>query len=252
MFEFFLRKTIMRGLSKEDQEQTMLLKYKIKMQLLGHFLVYIFGAIPFASLITLLILGEHTISIIIQCVILILAYCVFTIWFEKRFRKQIEIFQHLITSSLYTSRYVLKGNALSREDFETIKKEKQSLYNVIMLQETQGYCYSVCFEMLKCLKKGTILFVAVKCVQDEKEENDNKDYTMHVLYVNNDWCFDTYSQRQYPLDEVLRRMRTKTFANFGYDSIEGKTYEEFRAEHFETLKTWCQENNCYQRWMKED
>ena len=230
----------------------MLLKYKIKMQLLGHFLIYIFGVLPLASLITLLVLGEHTLSNIVQSVILILAYSIFAIWFEKRFRKQIKAFHHLITSSLYTSRYVLKGNALSREDFETIKKEKKSLYNIIMMQDAQGYCYSVCFEMLKCLKKGTILFVAVKCIQDEKEENDNKDYTMHVLYVNNDWCFDTYSQRQFPLEEVLKRMKAKTFTSFDYDAVEGKTYEEFRAEHIEALKRWCQENNCYQKWLKED
>ncbi len=252
MFEFILRKTVLRKLSREEQAQAMLLKYKIKMQLLGQFLVYVFVALPFASLFTLLVLGEHTLSNIVQCIVMILAYCTFAIWFAKRFKKQIETFTHLIVCSLYNRRYVLKGNALSREDFDTIKKEYKQLYNIILMQEVSGYCYSVCFEMLKCLKKGTILFIAAKCIQEEREENDNKEYTMHVLYVNNDWCFDTFSQRQYPLEEVLKRMRSKTYRSFDYNAVDGKTYEEFRAEHFEALKAWCEENNCYQKWMKED
>jgi len=31
----------------------------------------------------------------------------------------------------------------------------------------------------------------------DDEEDDGKDFTMHVLYVNNGWAFDTYSSRQY-------------------------------------------------------
>lgn len=242
----------MKGFSKEEQELTMLLKDKIKMQYLGHFLVFIFGVLPLASLLTLLISSKHTLSNIIHCVILILAYCIFEIWFEKRFREQIGTFKNLIALSLYSSRYALKGNALSREDFEIIKKEYKKLYNMIIRQECHGYCYSICFAILKCLKKGSILFVALRCLQEEKEKIDNKDYTIHVLYVNNDWCFDTYSQRQYPLEEVLKRMCAKTFKSFDYNAVDGKTYEEFRAEHNEELKTWCQENNCYQEWLKED
>lgn len=252
MFEFFLRKTVYRSLSKEELPQAMLQKDKIKMQLLGHLMISLFGILPLASLLTLLVLGEHTLSNIIQSVILILAYSIFAIWFAKRFRKQIELFNHVVVCSLYNRRYVVKGNALSKEDFDTIKKEKASLCNVILMQECTGYCYSVCFEMLKCLKKGSILFVAVKCYQDERKENGDKEYTMHVLYVHNDWCFDTYSQRQFPLEEVLKRMRAKTYTSFDYDAVDGKTYEEFRAEHYEALKEWCQENNCYQKWLKED
>ena len=124
MFEFFLRKTVYRSLSKEELPQAMLQKDKIKMQLLGHLMISLFGILPLASLLTLLVLGEHTLSNIIQSIVLILAYSIFAIWFAKRFRKQIELFKHVIVCSLYNRRYVIKGNALSKEDFDTIKKRR--------------------------------------------------------------------------------------------------------------------------------
>lgn len=251
MFEFFLRKTILRSLSEEDLYHAMLLKDKIKMKLIAHFLVYLFGVLPLASFLSFLIASEHTLSNIIQSLILIFAYCAFLMWFLKRFGKQITVFQELISASLYSSRYVIKGNAISEKDFNIIKEEDKKLHYLMMTQQVQGYCYSVCFTLLKCLKKGTIQFVAVKCLEDEKEENDNLDYTMHVLYVNDGWCFDTYSERQFPLDEVIKRLYAKTYTSFNYEAVEGKTYEEFRAEHAEALKVWCQENGCYQKWLKD-
>jgi len=52
--------------------------------------------------------------------------------------------------------------------------------------------------------------------------------------------------------EMFEKMRTKTYASFNYNDVDGKTYEEFRAEHIEALKVWCEKNDCYQKWLKED
>ena len=255
MFEFVLRRTVFRALSKEDQETAMLLKDKIKTDFISQILISIFGALPLATLITLLLTCEQTLSDVIQCVILIVAYIVFAVWFMKRFHEPIDAFKELISANIYSSRYVIKGNAISKTDFDIIKKEKEKLHYLMMTQQVNGYCYAVCFETLKCLKKGTLMFIATKLIKtgniNEEDKCDN-DYTMHVLYVNDNWCFDTYSQRQYPLEEVMRRFKAKTYRIFTYEDVDGKTYDEFKKEQAPALQEWCNENDCYQKWLKDD
>lgn len=255
MFEFVLRRTAFRTLSKEDQETAMLLKDKIKTDFISQFLITIFGALPLASLITLLITCEKTLSDVIQCIILIIGYIAFVGWFMKRFHEPIDSFKELISANIFSPRYVIKGNAISKTDFDIIKKENEKLHYLMMTQQVNGYCYAVCFETLKCLKKGTLMFIATKLIKTgnigEEDKCDNA-YTMHVLYVNDDWCFDTYSQRQYPLEEVMKRFYAKTYKVFTYEDVDGKTYDEFKKEHAPALQEWCNENDCYQKWLKDD
>lgn len=245
MFEFLLRKTIFKGLSKEDQDVAMLLKYKIKADFLSFFLIYVFGALPLVFLVTLLINPQNTFIDVLFFILIILAYISFAVYFVRHFKKPIKIFMQLISASMYSSQYVLKGNAILKDDFEIIKEEKKILYYGMMTQQVNGFCYSVCFDILKCLKKGTIQFVAII---SNHAEYDNK-YTMHVLYVNDNWCYDTYSQRQYPLEEVLKRMKAKTYTSFAYEDVAENTYEEFRSKHALALKEWCEANDCYQEWL---
>lgn len=247
MFEFILRKTLLKNLSEEDQNMAMLQKQKFKMRFISQIFVTLFGILPLAVLITSLITSELTLSNVVQFIILILAYAIYAVYFVRRFNEPIEIFKGLIAANMYSSRYVLKGNAISKDDFDIIKKEKEMIYYGMMKQRVNGYCYHVCFEILKCLKKGTIQFVAVKRLKSDKTEQHNE-YTMHVLYVNNNWCYDTYSERQYPLEEVMSKMKAKTYRSFSYADVDRKTYEEFREEHSPALIQWCKENNCYQKW----
>lgn len=71
---------------------------------------------------------------------------------------------------------------------------------------------------------------------------------MHVLYVFDGWCYDTYSEMQYPLEEVLERSKAKIYKSFSYKDIQGKTYYEFKEENLAELQKWCEENDCYQKW----
>ena len=71
---------------------------------------------------------------------------------------------------------------------------------------------------------------------------------MHVLYVIDGWCYDTYSEMQYPLEEVLERSKAKIYKSFSYKDIQGKTYYEFKEENLAELQKWCEENDCYQKW----
>lgn len=241
MFDKFLRRNHFKGWSKEDQEIGMLLKDSYKMQYLASFLIYFLVGLPLAEWIAVLIVNERTSSGVITSCIIILGYIIFALYFVHRFQEPIQIFTHLVASTLFFSRYVVKGNAIAKEDFETIKKDNNLLYQSIAQQQCRGKCYSICFELLKCLKKGIIQFTAIKIVGDDEAKNY---YTMHVLYVNNDWCFDTYSGRQYPLEEVMKCYQGKIYTIFFYEDVEGKTYEEFMEEHDYELEKWCEENDC--------
>ena len=247
MLEFILRRTVLKTLSKEDQETAMLLKDKIKIEFVSKLLICIFVALPLASFITLLFCCEKTLSDVIQCIILIVAYIFFEVWFMKKFYEPIDNFIKLVSINIYSSRYVVKGNAITKTDFDIIKKENEKLHDFMMSQQVNGCCYGVCFEILKCLKKGKLMFIAVNAVGEKDIA-----YTMHVLYVNDNWCFDTYSQRQYPLEEVIKRFKAKTYKIFSYEDVDGKNYDEFRKQQAPALQEWCNANDCHQEWLKDD
>lgn len=244
MFGFLLRKISWKHFSKEDQEELMLFKDGKKMRFISEILIVLFVVFPISTLLAALIVVEHTLDNVISIIILTLSYIIFATWFTKRFYNQIEKFVKLICVSMYSSRYVLKGNAISKQDFDIIKKEKDWLYDAMIEAQVIGHCYAVCFEILQSLKKGNILFVAIRHMGENREENEGKAQTMHVLYINNGWCFDTFTQRQYPLEKVIQGLKAKIYTSFTYKDIEGKTFEEFMAEQTPALREWCKENDC--------
>lgn len=83
------------------------------------------------------------------------------------------------------------------------------------------------------------------------EEDEGKDFTMHVLYVKDGWAFDTYSGRQYPLDKIHEIYKAKIYKTFTFDDIGEKSYEEFMSEIRLELVEWAKENNCYTVWEKK-
>lgn len=250
MFEYILRKTMLKKLDKEDQDIILLCKDQIKMYYLSVFLVFAYAVIPITIGVSLVFIYKDIINIVIWGSFSIVVM-IFLIWFRVRFKEDISKFTDLISATLYFERYIIKGKAISKRDFSKIRKKKENVYDGIRYQRVHGFCYSVCFEILKCLEKGEIHFVATKNLPADKKD-DGKEYTMHVLYVNRTWCFDTYSQRQYPLEEVMKVFKGKIYKRFAYEDVQRKTYDEFRDEHYEALKKWCEENDCYQRWKKED
>ncbi len=169
--------------------------------------------------------------------------------FLKVFKKAVFIFSELLTERIYFLICTKKGKALSKKDFETIRKVYKDLYKVIATQNCIGHCYSVCFDICKTLKKGSIEFIAVKKFSFEKD--DGKDFTMHVLYINNGWAFDTYSSRQYPVEKLHKIYKAKLYKVLDYDSIRDKSYEEFIDEQEPELAKWSAINDCYMFDRKE-
>jgi len=249
MFKFLFRKTVLRKHSKEDQDFEMLLADKYHVEFLSQFMLYFLVWMPVVMCIILFVAITPGLFNYIALGFIVFMYLLLSITFQIRFKNEIKTFQILIANSMYRSEYVLQGKALSADDFKQISENNPKLFKSIMLLETHGYCYSVCFSILQCVKEGMMLFAAVKDINSE-DEDEQHEYTMHVLYVNNQWCYDTYSQRQYPVDYVLEKMKAIPYISFGYENIGEMTYEEFRDEHAPALEVWCKAHDCHQSWKE--
>ena len=165
------------------------------------------------------------------------------IWIFKKFDDELGIFLENIFQKLY-SRYITYGKAISETDLSTIKEKNENLHLYITKYKAQTHCYPVCFLILKALQKGNFLFIAVKNFEYQKVDNNNF-YTMHALYVHDDWCYDTISGIQHPLDMILKHFQGKEYMYISYDDVKDLTYDEFREKYADGLNLWCKENDCY-------
>lgn len=234
MFEFLFRKIFLNRLSKDDQDISMLLRYRMKSWILAKlFVLLFFEMFPIELFAIFTVINNRSIIIF---GIFAIVYCVVFESLKIKYYSKVQNFYTQMAMWLYVHRYVLRGKAISREDFKQIRKQNKSLYEFMVNLQTNSYCYSICFDILDCLAKGEILFVAIRISSKSSNYKYNNNYTMHVLYVFDDWCYDTYSEMQYPLEEVLKRSKAKVYKSFSYKDIQGKTYYEFRKEHLEELR----------------
>lgn len=170
----------------------------------------------------------------------------------KVFKRAMLGFSQLLAERIYFLVCTTKGKAICKNDLKIINQANEKLYALIATQMCRGYCYAICFEICKALKKGCIEFLAIKKFSPhDDEEDDGKDFTMHVLYVNNGWAFDTYSSRQYPIEKLHEIYKAKIYKSFSFDEISNKSYEEFREEQEPELAKWSIDNDCSMFW-KDD
>lgn len=252
MIKYFMRKTIYKEVDHETQE--MLLQLIAGYHII-QFLCFMFWEViyilPFIPLFIIDACEDVEFSMTTQIAIIIFMLICFIglLVFFKVFTRAMFGFSQLLAEKVYFLVYTKKGKALSKKDFETIKKVNEKLYVVIATQACRGYCYSTCFEICKALKKGAIEFIAVK--YKDEEDNDGRNFTMHVLYVNNGWAFDTYSSRQYPIDKLHEIYKAKVYKTFDFDEISAKSYDEFVEEQEPNLAKWSDLNDCSMFWKKE-
>lgn len=141
--------------------------------------------------------------------------------------------------------FTQKGNAISKNDFKNIKKNDKYLYRILKNRTCLGKCYTTCFQLLKILQKGSMLFISIKELTLKNETPYN---TIHVLFINENWAFDTYSQRQFPIEKIFAIYQPQVYTTFSFDDVKNYTYEEFRSIHYEDFAKWCKENDTFQFW----
>ena len=181
MLNFIVRKIYFKGISPENKYTAELILESKKANFIANILAALVFVIPFAAALTFFVsnLGFLDVASIISQAFLLLFAFVFILLFIKKFIYEIMIFTKAMSLKLYLN-HLLKGNALEIEDFETLKHDKKTIYDAIIDFKSSGYCYHVCFEILKTLKKGTFWFVAIKW--NSENEEVTKPYTMHALY----------------------------------------------------------------------
>lgn len=248
MIKYLMRKTIYKEYDNETQDIILQLNSKRDPIV---FLCLMFWAVIFVSpLIPLFVIEVcegFKFSMTTQMVLIafMVLYFVGFIVFTLVFSKAMFGFSRLLAEKIYFLVCTTKGNALFKKDFKIIKKLDESLYSFISTQECRGFCYSICFAICKVLKRGSIEFLAVKNFStNNKQNNDGKYFTMHVIYVSNGWAFDTYSSRQYPIEKMYEIYKAKIYKSFSFDEISNKSYQEFLTDQWLELEKWCMANNC--------
>lgn len=248
MIKYFMRKTIFKEADKESQDR--LLKLTLKWYIIEFLCVMFWPLIyilPYIPLYIINVCEDVKLSMTTQIAILVFISIYFIVFLVSIivFKKAMFGFSLMLAKMIYFLVCTMKGKALNKSDIKVIKQVNEILYEHISTQMCCGYCYSICFDICKTLKKGEIEFIAIKKnFPYDKEEDDGKDFTMHVLYVNNGWAFDTYSSCQYPINELHEIYKAKIYKTFSFDEISGKSYEEFREEQVNELEKWSNENDC--------
>lgn len=176
---------------------------------------------------------------VVQIILIATIICVIEVrvinFINKKFRVG-------IINKVYPLIVTKRGKAISKKDFKKLRNIP-GVYNLIMSKACVGYCFFTSWTLLNALHKGYIQFVAVqefnKCDVIKKEK-----HILHVLYVNNNWCYDTNTQRQIPIEEFYRIFNGKPIAKYEYTDIASKSYEEFYESIKPILKKWCKKNDC--------
>lgn len=248
MIKFILRRTIYKAYDRESQDR--LFQLELKKQIIRLWcsmfwtVMFIFQFFPILIIDSfdnaeLSPLSKQVISG--APILWFIGYLILFIVFNKATMGFIE----LLAERVYYLLVVKKGQAILKEDLQTIKKENKKLHCLIETQLCRGYCYSICFQICKILQKGSLEFIAIKKFsQHNCKRDDGKNYTMHVLYLNNGWAFDTYSSRQFPIEDLHEIYQAKVYKKFSFDDISSKSYEEFKEEQEPALAEWSNENDC--------
>lgn len=215
---------------------------------LSIFMVFLIFTAPFFGF--LLIQNEVSSKGKIIIEVSAIIYALFILFFMTCFKDTVVKALEVTNSKLYYLLFTKKGKCLSKKDFKTIGKKNEKLSLLLSTQQCNGYCYAICFSIMKALGKGSLKFVAVKSTNEDKIDNGGYQHTMHVLYVNNGWAFDTHSCRQWPVNKIVDIYQGIEYKDFNFDeNFIWMNYEDFRERYFDDMAKWCIRNEVFQAWV---
>lgn len=242
MLKFLVNKMFRNEIKDYSEAHKIIIIDHLKIDFYIDVLLRVIISFPIMT-VFMLFVDHHDLLDIILGIMILAFYCAFLIWFIRTFHEAIKTFKGELFRIWYGKYFSTKGKAITKDDFEKVKEKNENLYEVIMKCYASGYCYNVCFSLLKCLEKGEIKFIAAKHNGAIEQQIDNQ-YCFHVLYINNGWCYDTYTMRQFPVEKVIGYFEAKEYCSFFYEDVKKKTYEQFMKEQVKNFKKWCAKNDC--------
>lgn len=246
MIKIFMRKTFYQNISDEEYES--LWKLTVCRTFLRLISMLIFPFINLMIFVPIIILdlsepGKYSFFSNLLVDIFFLIYELGFLIILIKCPKAVTEFSMALSEKIYFKFVTIKGEAVSKKDFVALKKENYNIYYAISTGLCQGYCYSISFVLLKFLQQGHIEWWAVECF--DKETNDGLPYTMHAIYVNNGWAFDTFCARQLKVDSLMKIYKAKRYKIYYLSDIENLDYNNFIEQEKEDAMEWCKLKDCY-------
>lgn len=242
MFDFIFRKTIFKGYPIETQN-FLVKMWKQFFTIIFFNKAFLYLAIPLLA-IDILVLLKAKIS-----VILLFIFIYALIFIKEVSNPKIRFYCMFSCYLHYFDLVTKKGKAITKSQFKLMSQNNEKLYADIIMWKYKGYCYAEVFSILSAIKEGRMYLVSIR---DNFAYQDNipLPYTMHALYTNNNWVYDPYNQKQYPLDkykDIDKEM--KIYKVFEFKDIAQYEYDEWRKSIYEDLVLWCKYNDVSENLM---
>lgn len=126
-----------------------------------------------------------------------------------------------------------KGNAVSKDDFKVIKKQKPRLYWEI----TSDYCGGKCYSYARDI---ALLFTDAKLIYCAATNPFKEDQVFaHAILERNGEIYDTNRRMSYKIEDYEKIFKVQIYKKWTYDEF---CRDDFQEEVRDDFRRWCQEN----------
>lgn len=207
--------------------------YKIILPLICLILAFVFFILTFVFLILalyFLILGLSS-YFFITCFFVLLFSILPTIILHSKSTERIE---KLVTSirKFYT---LNKNKALTKNDWKKIKKTAPKLYEDLLSEKCNHYCYYYSLEIAKLITDTTLIWCGVKSPFDF-----NTTYYAHAVILKNGYIYDSNLRESVKYEDYVKLYSLKLYKYFEYSDYSKKDFVENERMKF---RNWCNKNN---------
>lgn len=189
-----------------------------------------------AYYIPLMLFAERYKSL--EIILIPLAFVPFIILYRRSKRMRNPFFPNKVEQFLERNirRYLAtpKGNALSKDDFKVIKKQKPSLYWEITSNYCVGMCYLYARDIALLFPDAKLIYCAATNPFKETE------VFAHAVLERNGEIYDTNRRMSYKVEDYEKIFKVQIYKKWIYDEFCRDDFQEGVRDDF---RKWCQEND---------
>ena len=129
------------------------------------------------------------------------------------------------------------GKALGKKEWQAIKNQDIGLYNDLLCDECNHFCYFYSLEIAKIIKDSILIWGAI---EEPFEEGHN--YYAHAIILRREYIYDSNMRQSSKYDDFVRLYNFKKYKQWNYNEYSKKN---FRANERTDFRKWCQKNNVF-------